>query len=52
MIRRRRATDREVIAGVYPELPAGAYTLWHPDGGELAKVTIEGGRVAEVDART
>ena len=51
MIRRRRAPDREIIAGVYPELQAGAYTLWHPDGSELARVTIEGGRVAEVDAR-
>lgn len=52
MIRRRRTAQREVIAGVYPELVAGTYTLWHPDGNQLARVEIRGGTVAEIDART
>jgi hypothetical protein len=28
MIRRRRATDRDVIAGLFPELREGVYTVW------------------------
>jgi hypothetical protein len=47
MIRRRRAVDREFVAGVYPELKAGAYTLWGLDGEALADVTIHGGQVTE-----
>jgi hypothetical protein len=50
MIRRRRAVGRDFVAGVYPELPAGTYTLWRPDGGALAEVVIAGGRVTELDA--
>lgn len=55
MIRRRRAVDREFIAGVYPELRAGDYTVWSLDEGPLGEVTIAGGRVAEFqggDCRT
>ncbi len=50
MIRRRRAVDREFIAGVYPELPAGSYTVWSVDGGPLGEVTITGGEVAQFQA--
>ncbi len=50
MIRRRRAVDREFIAGVYPELRAGAYTVWGLDGGSLGDVTIIGGEVAQFHA--
>jgi hypothetical protein len=50
MIRRRCAVDREFVAGVYPELPAGAYTVWGTDGAVIAEVVIAGGRVTEVDA--
>lgn len=55
MIRRRRAVDREFIAGVYPELVEGVYTVWGIDGLPLGQVTIEGGRVSEFrsgDCRT
>ena len=45
MIRRRRAVAREFVAGVYPELPAGTYTLWGLDGKPLTEVVIAGGRV-------
>jgi hypothetical protein len=51
MIRRRRVADREVIAGVYPEVVAGVYTLWRPEGDPLATITVEGGAVTEVDGR-
>jgi hypothetical protein len=47
MIRRRRAIDREFIAGVYPELMEGAYTVWGIDGDPLGEVTIRGGEVSE-----
>ncbi len=52
MIRRRRAVDREFVAGVYPELRAGAYTVWGIDGEELAELRIAGGRVTEFEAGT
>jgi hypothetical protein len=47
MIRRRRAVDREFIAGVYPELDEGTYTVWGIDDRPLGEVTITGGRVSE-----
>jgi hypothetical protein len=50
MIRRRRAVDREFIAGVYPELEEGAYTVWGSDGSPLGEVTITGGHVSEFEA--
>ena len=50
MIRRRRAVNRQFIAGVYPELRAGSYTIWGLDGEALADVTITGGSVTEYDA--
>ena len=49
MIRRRRSVDREFVAGVYPELSEGTYTVWSLDGGPLAEVTIRGGRITELD---
>ena len=48
MIRRLRVAGRDVFAGVLPSLDAGAYTVWDPDGGELAGVTVEGGRIREI----
>lgn len=50
MIRRRRAVDREFIAGVYPEVRAGAYTVWGLDGASLGEVHIIGGEVAQFHA--
>jgi hypothetical protein len=47
MIRRRRAVDREFIAGVYPELVEGAYTVWGIDDQPLGEVHIVGGQVSE-----
>jgi hypothetical protein len=50
MIRRRRAVEREFVAGIYSELQAGTYTLWGLDGQPMADVKIDGGRVTEFDA--
>jgi hypothetical protein len=50
MVRRRRAVGREFIAGVYPQLVEGEYTLWGLDGRPLGQVDIVGGRVAEFHA--
>lgn len=50
MIRRRRAVNRQFIAGVYPELHQGTYTIWSLDGEAMADVTITGGTVTEYDA--
>lgn len=48
MVRRRRIADRELIAGVYPEVAAGAYTVWGVDDRPLAEVSIVGGQVTEL----
>lgn len=50
MIRRRHAVDRAFVAGVYPDLRAGTYTVWGTDGVELAEVVIAGGQVTELQA--
>jgi hypothetical protein len=50
MIRRRRAVDREFIAGVYAEVVEGVYTVWGIDGLALGDVTVEGGHVSEFRA--
>jgi hypothetical protein len=46
-VRRRRAPAQVSLAGVYPELAEGSYTVWSLDGEPLAEVTITGGRVTE-----
>jgi hypothetical protein len=50
MIRRRRAPDRQRIAGVYPALPGGSYTIWGRDGEPIADITIAGGQITEYHA--
>ena len=32
---------------VFPSVPAGDYTIWHPAGDAKAHVTIHGGRITE-----
>ena len=51
LIRRLRAVGGDVVAGLLPDLTAGAYTLWGPAGEPLASVTVEGGQVTEVHTR-
>jgi hypothetical protein len=51
MVRRRRATNKDVIAGLYPELREGTYIVWGlEDSGPLGEVTITGGQVSEFHA--
>jgi hypothetical protein len=48
MIRRRRVTGRDVIAGLFPELREGMYTVWGlSDNGPIGEVTIVGGQISE-----
>ena len=52
MVRRRRATNTDIIAGLYPELREGAYTIWGlDDSGPIGEVTIVGGSVSEFHGR-
>jgi hypothetical protein len=48
VIRRRRAGTSDIAVGVYPELPAGDYTVWGLDGTLAGEVTIRGGQVSEL----
>ena len=51
MVRRRRATGRDVIAGLYPEVLEGTYVVWGlEDSGPLGEVTVTGGQVSEFRA--
>ncbi len=51
MVRRRRATNKDIVAGLYPELPEGTYTIWgREDTGEIGEVTIVGAQVSEFHA--
>jgi hypothetical protein len=47
MIRRRRATNRDVIAGLFPELREGRYTVWGLGSEPIGEVTIVGGQISE-----
>jgi hypothetical protein len=50
-IHERRAGDRTVYAGIYPELRAGTYRVWVDDPTLPDRVTIVGGEVAQLDWR-
>lgn len=52
VIRRRRAGTSDIAVGVYPELPAGDYTVWDLDGRPAGDVTITGGQVSELSLLT
>jgi hypothetical protein len=47
----RSVRGKTVFAGVYPELHAGEYRIWGSPPGAVDQVTIQAGRVAEVDWR-
>jgi hypothetical protein len=42
-VRPRLVADSTRYAAVYPGLPPGEYTIWHPDGMPAATVTVAGG---------
>jgi hypothetical protein len=45
----RQYRGRLLHAAVFPELPAGEYTIWDAPEGQADVVRIVGGAVAEVD---
>jgi hypothetical protein len=51
VVRERRFNGRQVFAAVFPELPAGAYTLWLNKIETGGEVSISGGAISEVDWR-
>lgn len=51
-IHERRQGGRVVFAGIYPSLHTGSYRIWADHPGQVDRVTIVGGQVAEVDWRT
>lgn len=50
-IHERRSGGQVTYAGIYVELKAGTYRIWTDDPSLPDRVTIIGGRVAEVDWR-
>jgi hypothetical protein len=44
-VRPRNTGSHTQYAAVYPQLPAGTYTVWEDDGTPAAAVTINGGQV-------
>ena len=50
VLRRSTATS-SVCAGLYMALQAGTYRIWGGEASQPDEITIEGGRVAEVDWR-
>ena len=47
-VHRHRA--RTILTGftaVFPSVPAGDYTIWRPEGGPKARVTVHGGQITE-----
>jgi len=48
LVRERVTASGVSYAAVYPEVPAGHYTVWGEDGAPVGTVVIAGGQVATV----
>ncbi|MFC4020486.1 phospholipase [Micromonospora sp. GCM10011542] len=46
-VRERRVRDGSFHSAVYPDLPAGVYTVWWDDETPAGKVSVHGGGIAE-----
>lgn len=46
VVHARRNRERTAYTAVFPSVPAGDYTVWHPDGAPHATVTVHGGQVS------
>ncbi len=46
LVRERRTAAGLSYAAVYPDLPAGEYTVWRDDGLPAGQVTISGGQAS------
>jgi hypothetical protein len=44
-VRERQAPGRTSYAAVYPDLPAGTYTIWRDQDTAVGQVVIKGGAV-------
>lgn len=51
-VRERQIGDATLYAAVFPSLIAGEYLLEDPRGGPSEQVTVNGGRVSQLDWRT
>jgi hypothetical protein len=43
----RQGRHGTAYTAVFPSVPAGDYTIWHPDGDAKAHVTVHGGQITE-----
>lgn len=43
----RRGQNGVGYTAVFPSVPKGEYTIWHPDGPVKARVTVHGGQITE-----
>jgi hypothetical protein len=48
-VRERHAGGRTSYAAVYPDLPAGTYTIWRDEATAIGTVEVTGGAVALFD---
>ncbi|MEV7329063.1 phospholipase [Micromonospora sp. NPDC093244] len=46
-VRERRVRDGSFHSAVYPDLPAGIYTVWWDEGTSAGTVSVHGGAIAE-----
>ncbi|MGW3806298.1 phospholipase [Micromonospora sp. NPDC005113] len=46
-VRERRVRDGSFHSAVYPDLPAGIYTVWWDESAPVGTVTVHGGVIAE-----
>ncbi len=47
VVHARQGRDRTGFTAVFPSVPAGDYTIWRPEGGPKARVTVHGGQITE-----
>ncbi|KAB1931753.1 phospholipase [Micromonospora sp. ALFpr18c] len=46
-VRERRVRDGSFHSAVYPDLPAGIYTVWWDEDTSVGTVSVHGGEIAE-----
>jgi hypothetical protein len=47
VVHARQNRQRTGYTAVFPSVPAGEYTIWRPEGGAKARVTVHGGQITE-----
>jgi hypothetical protein len=46
-VRERRVRDGTFHSALYPDLPAGLYTVWWDEGTSAGAISVTGGQIAE-----